>query len=80
MRNVVGWLRFGWTTLTSMRTALILLAVLGVAAVPGSLLPQRPTNPVGVADYLRAHPDYGPWLGRLGFFDVFGSTWFASIY
>ena len=80
MRNLVGWLRFAWATLTSMRTALILLAVLGVAALPGSLLPQRPTNPVGVSDYLKAHPDYGPWLARLGFFDVFGSAWFAAIY
>ncbi len=80
MKDVVGWLRFAWTTLTSMRTALILLAVLGVAALPGSLLPQRPTNPVGVSDYLKAHPDVGPWLGRLGFFDVFGSAWFAAIY
>jgi cytochrome c biogenesis protein len=79
-RGLVGWLRFAWTTLTSMRTALILLAVLGIAAVPGSLLPQRPTNPVGVSDFLRAHPDYGPWLDRLGFFDVFGSAWFAAIY
>jgi cytochrome c biogenesis protein len=79
-REIVGWLRFAWTTLTAMRTALILLAVLGVAAVPGSLLPQRPTNPVGVSDYLTAHPDYGPWLDRLGFFDVFGSAWFAAIY
>ena len=35
--EVVGWLRFAWTTLTSMRTALILLLVLGIAAVPGSL-------------------------------------------
>ena len=80
MQTLVGWLRFAWTTLTSMRTALILLAVLGLAAVPGSLFPQRPTNPVGVSDFLRAHPDYGPWLGRLGFFDVFGSAWFAAIY
>lgn len=63
-----------------MRTALILLFVLGVAAVPGSLLPQRPNSPVGVADYLAAHPDWGPWLDRLGFFDVFGAPWFAAIY
>ncbi|MFT4110560.1 cytochrome c biogenesis protein ResB [Propionicimonas sp.] len=77
---MIGWLRFFWSTLTSMRTALILLFVLGVAAIPGSLLPQRPTNPVGVATYLSAHPDGGPWLDRLGFFDVFGSAWFAAIY
>ncbi len=80
MKPLVSWLRFIWTTLTSMRTALILLLILGIAAMPGSLLPQRPTNPVGVADYLRAHPDYGPWLDRLDLFDVFGSAWFAAIY
>lgn len=80
MKTLVSWLRFAWATLTSMRTALILLLVLGIAAVPGSLLPQRPTSPVGVADYLKAHPDYAPWLDRLGFFDVFGSAWFAAIY
>lgn len=78
--GTVSWARFAWAGLTSMRTALILLAVLGIAAVPGSLLPQRPTNPVGVATYLAQHPDYGPWLDRLGFFDVFGSAWFAAIY
>ena len=80
MKVVVSWLRFAWATLTSMRTALVLLAVLGIAAMPGSLLPQRPTNPVGVSDYLKAHPEVGPWLDRLGFFDVFGSAWFAAIY
>lgn len=80
MLRLQRWLRFAWTSLTSMRTALILLLILGVAAIPGSFLPQRPTDPVKVGDYLRAHPDYGPWLDRLGFFDVFGSAWFAAIY
>ena len=75
-----GTLRWAWATLTSMRTALVLLLLLGVAAIPGSLLPQRPTNPFGVAQYLLDNPDSGPWLGRLGLFDVFGSPWFAAIY
>ena len=79
-RELVGWLRFAWTTLTSMRTALLLLLVLGIAAVPGSLLPQRPSNPVAVSDYVKANPGWAPWLDRLGFFDVFGSAWFAAIY
>ncbi len=79
-RELVSWSRFAWATLTSMRTALILLLILGIAAVPGSLLPQRPTNPSAVADYLVAHPGWGDWLDRLGFFDVFGSVWFAAIY
>jgi len=63
-----------------MRTALILLFVLGLAAIPGSLLPQRPQSPVAVSDYLRANPGAGPWLDRLGFFDVFAAPWFAAIY
>lgn len=75
-----GTLRWAWATLTSMRTALLLLLLLGLAAIPGSLLPQRPTNPFGVAQYQLDHPDAGPWLERLGFFDVFGSPWFAAIY
>ncbi|MGV8907690.1 MAG: cytochrome c biogenesis protein ResB [Propionicimonas sp.] len=79
-REVVSWLRFAWSTLTSMRTALILLLVLGIAAIPGSLIPQRPTNPIGASDYLAANPGFAPLLDRLGFFDVFGSVWFAAIY
>ena len=35
-----------------MRTALILLFLLAVAAVPGSLLPQRPLNPGKTTDYI----------------------------
>ena len=75
-----GTLRWGWATLTSMRTALLLLLLLGLAAIPGSLLPQRPTNPFGVAQYLADNPDTGAWLDRLGLFDVFGSAWFAAVY
>ena len=75
-----GTVRWAWATVTSMRTALVLLLLLGVAAIPGSVLPQRPVNPFGVTDYLTAHPTWGPWLDRLGFFDVFGSVWFAAVY
>ncbi len=75
-----GTLRWAWATLTSMRTALLLLLLLGLAAIPGSLLPQRPTNAFGVAQYLLDNPDRGAWLDRLGFFDVFGSPWFAAVY
>ena len=35
------WGRWAWRTLTSMRTAVILLCCLALAAIPGSLLPQR---------------------------------------
>lgn len=79
LRELVSWGRFLWSTLTSMRTALILLFILGLAAVPGSLLPQRPTNPSGVSTWLASHPGWA-WIDRLGAFDVFGSAWFAAIY
>jgi cytochrome c biogenesis protein len=75
-----GWLRWGWRQLTSMRTALLLLFLLAVAAVPGSMLPQRRADPSRVGDYLSDHATTGPWLDRLGFFDVYSSPWFSAIY
>jgi cytochrome c biogenesis protein len=78
--GVVGWLRWGWRQLTSMRTALILLFLLAVGSVPGSLLPQDGTNPAAVSQYYAAHPSLAPILGRLSLFNVFGAPWFAAIY
>jgi cytochrome c biogenesis protein len=78
--GVVGWLRWAWRTLTSMRTALVLLFLLAVASVPGSLLPQRGTNPIRVNDYLADDPVKGRIFDRLGLFDVFSAPWFAAIY
>ncbi len=63
-----------------MRTALVLLFLLALAAVPGSLLPQRPLNPTKVDAYLKSHGAWGRLLDRLGMYDVFGSAWFAAIY
>ncbi len=63
-----------------MRTALILLLLLAVVAIPGSVLPQRDVSPEEVAAYLRDHPQAGPWLDRLWFFDVFSSPWFSAVY
>jgi cytochrome c biogenesis protein len=63
-----------------MRTALVLLFLLALAAVPGSLLPQRPLNPTKVDTYLKTHGAWGRFLDHLGMFDVFGSAWFAAIY
>jgi cytochrome c biogenesis protein len=76
----VGLLRWFWRQLTSMRTALVLLLLLGVAAIPGSVFPQRTQNPLAVRDYLEANPTVGPVLDRLSFFDVYGSPWFSAIY
>ena len=68
-----------WRTLRSMRTALILLLLVALASVAGSLLPQWPNTPDAALDYLRRHPVWGEVFLRLGFFDVFGSWWFALI-
>ena len=51
-----SFLRWGWRQLTSMRTALILLLMLGVAAIPGSLFPQRTQNPMQVRQYFIDNP------------------------
>jgi len=63
-------LRWLWRQLTSMRTAIILLLLLGVASVPGSLFPQRNQNPLKVRDFLAAHKSAGKILESLKFFDV----------
>ena len=76
----VGMLRWVWRQLTSMRTALFLLLLLAIGAVPGSIWPQRNIDAGRVADYLARHRSTGPWLDRLGFFDVYSSPWFAAIY
>ena len=75
-----GWLTWGWRTLTSMRTALILLFLLALAAIPGSVVPQQGVNPAGVVQYYKAHPALAPWLNHLGLFNVFAAPWFAAVY
>lgn len=76
----VGWLRWGWRQLTSMRTALILLLVLAIAAIPGSIFPQRMADPNGVTQWERDNPDLFPVLDGLKMFDVYLSPWFSAIY
>ena len=73
-------LRWAWTQLTSMRTALFLLLLLAVAAVPGSLFPQRPANPSVVTQYIKDNPSYGELLDTLQLYDVYSSAWFSAIY
>ena len=76
----VGLLRYGWRQLTSMRTALILLLLLGVASIPGSLIPQRTQNPIKVGEYFKNSPELYTWMDRFSLFDVYGSPWFSAIY
>ncbi|HKP43421.1 cytochrome c biogenesis protein ResB [Mycobacterium sp.] len=63
-----------------MGTALVLLFLLALAAIPGALLPQRNLNASKVEQYIAEHPTIGPWLDRLQAFGVFSSFWFTSIY
>jgi cytochrome c biogenesis protein len=77
---VLGRLLRWWRQLTAMRTALVLLFLLAVAAIPGSLLPQRSLSQTNVSRYFAEHQTLAPWLDRLYLFDVFSSPWFAAIY
>ncbi len=76
----VGILRYAWRQLTSMRTALILLLMLGVASIPGSLVPQRTQNPIQVGQYFKDSPEIARWMDLIYLFDVYGSPWFSAIY
>ncbi|GAB2827704.1 cytochrome c biogenesis protein ResB [Actinoallomurus bryophytorum] len=78
--GLVGWLRWGWRQLTSMRTALVLLFMLALGTVPGSFLPQRPIAPEKVSTFFDAHKTIAPWLDRMSLFNVFAAPWFAAIY
>jgi cytochrome c biogenesis protein len=63
-----------------MRTALLLLLMLAVAAVPGSVFPQRSADPNGVTNYFDTNPELAPILDGLQLFDVYTSVWFSAIY
>ena len=79
----LGWrggLRFLWAQLTSMRTALVLLFALALAAIPGSLVPQRKVSPIRVSDFIAQHPRLGPIYDAVGLFNVFTSPWFSAVY
>ncbi|MBB5870790.1 cytochrome c biogenesis protein [Allocatelliglobosispora scoriae] len=76
----MSYLRNAWRQLTSMRTALVLLVLLAVAAIPGSVLPQHSVKAEDVARYYQQHPDLAPVLEKLWGFDVYRSPWFSSIY
>ena len=72
--------RWAWRQLTSMRTALVLLFLLALAAVPGSVVPQRNIDAVSVRTWQEEHPRLAPIYDALGLFDVYGSVWFSAIY
>ena len=78
--GAVGFARWLWRQLTSMRAALILLFLLALVSIPGSVLPQRGTNPLRVDQWIEENPATSPVLDALGFFDVYASPWFAAVY
>lgn len=78
--GVGGWLRWGWRQVTSMRLALVLLLLLGLAAIPGSLLPQWPQDAVAARGFTERYGFWGEVADTVGLLDVFGSAWFTAIY
>ncbi|MFI6098806.1 cytochrome c biogenesis protein ResB [Lentzea sp. NPDC051213] len=63
-----------------MRTALTLLFLLALAAMPGALLPQLSLNASKVDEYIARNGWWGEILLKLGFFEVYATPWFAAIY
>ncbi|WP_203729824.1 cytochrome c biogenesis protein ResB [Streptomyces sp. SID12501] len=78
--GVIGWARWFWRQLTSMRVALLLLFLLSLGAIPGSLIPQSGTDETKVADFIQRHSFLGPLYDKLGLFHVYSSVWFSAIY
>ncbi|MFZ5846756.1 MAG: cytochrome c biogenesis protein ResB [Actinomycetota bacterium] len=72
--------RWAWRQLTSMRTALILLFLLALAAVPGSIIPQENVDSFAVSQWQDSHPKLTPVYEKLGMFSVYDSVWFSAIY
>ncbi|GAA3839845.1 cytochrome c biogenesis protein ResB [Streptomyces chiangmaiensis] len=80
VRETIGWGRWFWRQLTSMRVALLLLFLLSLGAIPGSLIPQSGTDALKVQDFMDAHTTLGPIYEKLGLFHVYSSVWFSAIY
>ncbi|MFI8828390.1 cytochrome c biogenesis protein ResB [Streptomyces sp. NPDC053431] len=78
--GVVGWIRWFWRQLTSMRVALILLFLLSLGAIPGSLIPQTSADELKVQQFKAAHETLTPLYEKLQLFDVYSSVWFSAIY
>lgn len=72
--------RWSWRQLTSMRTALVLLLLLALVAIPGSVIPQEDIDSLAVSKWKDAHPRLAPIWDRLDLFSVYSSVWFSAIY
>src|SRR3954467_7328223 len=78
--GVIGWARWFWRQLTSMRVALLLLLLVSLGAIPGSLIPQSGIDETKVADCRKTHTFVAPIYDKLGLFHVYSSVWFSAIY
>ncbi|MFJ9925599.1 cytochrome c biogenesis protein [Streptomyces misionensis] len=78
--GVIGWIRWFWRQLTSMRVALLLLLLLSLGAIPGSLIPQTGADLNKVDAFREAHKTLAPVYDKLGLFHVYSSVWFSAIY
>lgn len=78
--GIVGWLRWFWRQLTSMRVALILLFLLSLGSIPGSLIPQTSVDALKVQDFKDRHGTLAPIYDKLQLFHVYSSVWFSAIY
>jgi cytochrome c biogenesis protein len=76
----LGLLRWMWRQLTSMSTALLLLLLLAIAAIPGSLVPQSGVDALRTSNWQEDNPTLAPIFAKLGLFSVYESVWFAAIY
>ncbi|MGW1075559.1 cytochrome c biogenesis protein ResB [Streptomyces sp. NPDC002537] len=79
-REAVGWVRWVWRQLTSMRVALILLFLLSLATVPGSLVPQTSVDAMKAENWKKTHETVASVYDKLGLFHVYTSVWFSAIY
>jgi len=79
LNTATTWAKKLWHWLTSMRTALMLLFLLALIAVPGALLPQREISESQVNEYLDANPVMGNIYDKLMLFDVFSSPVFVAL-
>jgi len=72
--------RWAWRQVTSMRTALMLLLLLALAAIPGSVIPQEDVDSLAVTRWKSEHPKLTPYYEKLDLFGVYSSPWFSAIY
>lgn len=72
--------RWAWRQITSMRTALLLLLLLALAAIPGSVIPQADVDSLAVTRWKDEHPKLTPIYEKLDLFSVYSSPWFSAVY